>query len=145
MKLGGKLKLGATGHVIRAGDIVGGDKVAGDKIGRDKVVITAEEVGEIVFEQAKVTSREHLPSFAVAALEKLETEIDRGPRARSGVIEEHLNALLAMGVDALEVALACIASPLAGLGLVAKKVGDRVRLEAKWAAEALEQSLDGGG
>ena len=62
---------------------------------------------------------------------KVAGEVAKGKKADPGRLERLLNTLSGMAPDIFEVALATLANPLAGLGLVAKKIGDRARVEAK--------------
>ncbi len=62
-------------------------------------------------------------------VDKVKEEGQKGARADTGRIERLLNGLAAMAPDIFEVAIATLASPLAGFGLVAKKIGDRAKLE----------------
>lgn len=62
---------------------------------------------------------------------KITTEAAQGEKAEPGRIERLVNTLSAMAPDIFEVAVASLASPLAGLGLVVKKVGDRATVAAK--------------
>jgi hypothetical protein len=56
-------------------------------------------------------------------------EISKGKKADSGHLESLLNRIGSMAPDILEVAIATLANPLIGLGLVAKKIGDRAKVE----------------
>ena len=62
-----------------------------------------------------------------AELEEVEQELAKGEAADEDFLTRHLRNVGRMAPDILEVALATIASPVAGLGLVAKKVADKVR------------------
>jgi hypothetical protein len=61
-------------------------------------------------------------------------EISKGKQADPGRLERLLNTIGSMAPDILEVAIATLANPLLGLGLVAKKVSDRARVELQAAA-----------
>ncbi len=61
---------------------------------------------------------------------KIAAEASKGKQADQGRLERLLNGLSAMAPDIFEVATATIANPLAGLGLVVKKIGDKAKLEA---------------
>jgi hypothetical protein len=62
---------------------------------------------------------------------KIAEEVSKGKKADPGRLERLFNTLSGMAPDIFEVALVTLANPLAGLGLVAKKIGDRARVEAK--------------
>lgn len=59
---------------------------------------------------------------------KVAEEVSKGKEADTGRLERLLNAIGSLAPDILDVAIATIASPLAGLGLVAKKIGDKAKL-----------------
>jgi hypothetical protein len=65
------------------------------------------------------------------SVSKVAEEVSKGEKADAGRIERLLNVLGGMSADIFDVALTTLANPLAGLGLVIKKVGDRARLEMK--------------
>lgn len=50
-------------------------------------------------------------------------------KARPGRIERLLNTIASMEDDILEVTAATLANPFAGVGLVLKKINDRIKLE----------------
>ncbi len=62
-------------------------------------------------------------------VDKVKEESQKGARADTGRLERLLNSLAAMAPDIFDVAIATLASPLAGLGLVVKKIGDKAKLE----------------
>ena len=62
---------------------------------------------------------------------KIAEEVSKGKKANPGRLERLLNSVSGMAPDIFEVALATLANPLAGLGLVAKKIGDRAKVQAK--------------
>jgi hypothetical protein len=60
---------------------------------------------------------------------KVQTEATKGKDADPGRLEKLLNTLAVMSSDILDVAIATLANPLGGIGLVLKKVGDKARVE----------------
>ena len=62
---------------------------------------------------------------------KVAEEVSKGDDADLGLIERLLNMLGGMSADIFDVAVATLVNPLAGLGLVVKKVGDRAKLKTK--------------
>jgi len=60
---------------------------------------------------------------------KIQTEAAKGEQVDSGRLEKLVNTLSVMGPDIFEVAVATLANPLAGIGLVLKKIGDKAKLE----------------
>jgi hypothetical protein len=62
---------------------------------------------------------------------KIQAESERGTALDTGRLEKLINTLAVIGPDVFEVATATLANPLAGIGVVLKKIGDRARLERK--------------
>jgi hypothetical protein len=62
---------------------------------------------------------------------KIQNEAAKGMQADPGRLEKLINTLAVMASDIFDVAITTLASPLAGIGLVAKKIGDKARLERK--------------
>lgn len=60
---------------------------------------------------------------------KIKTEAAKAEQADPGRLERLLNSIAAMGPDIFEVAVTTLISPLKGIGLVLKKIGDKARLE----------------
>jgi hypothetical protein len=60
---------------------------------------------------------------------KVADEVSKGEQADSGRLERLLNVILSIAPDIFDVAIATLANPLAGLGLVAKKIGERAKVE----------------
>ena len=61
-------------------------------------------------------------------VEQVVQEAEKGKKANPGRIERLLNTMSAMAPDIFDVVIATIANPLAGLGLVAKKIGDKAKV-----------------
>jgi hypothetical protein len=64
------------------------------------------------------------------ATAKISVEAAKGPKADIDRLERLINTLNIMAPDIFEVAIATLVNPMAGIGLVLKKVGDRAKLEA---------------
>ncbi len=62
---------------------------------------------------------------------KVADEVSKGKQANAGRLERLLNTISSMAPDIFEVAVASLANPLAGIGLVATKIGDRAKVGAK--------------
>jgi hypothetical protein len=60
---------------------------------------------------------------------KIEAEATKGAQVEISRLEKLINTLNVMGPDIWDVAIASISNPLAGIGLVVKKIGDKIRLE----------------
>jgi hypothetical protein len=61
-------------------------------------------------------------------VQKIDEEIRKGPNAGKSRLEKLINTLSVMAPDIFEVVVATIQSPLAGIGIVVRKIGDKVKL-----------------
>ncbi len=62
---------------------------------------------------------------------EIETELAKGDDANESFLTRRLRNIQRMSPDILEVAVATLANPAAGLGMVAQKVAEKMRAEAK--------------
>lgn len=62
-------------------------------------------------------------------VERIHTEAAKGEQVDPGRLEKLINTLGVMGPDIFQVAIATLVNPLAGIGLVIEKVGDKAKLE----------------
>jgi|SRR5215208_269660 len=60
---------------------------------------------------------------------KVAEEVSKRKKADRSRLERLLNMIGGMAPEILDVALATLSNPLAGLGLVAKKIGEKAKLE----------------
>jgi hypothetical protein len=60
---------------------------------------------------------------------KVADEVSKGKQVDAGRLERLLNVILSIAPDVFDVAITTLANPLAGLGLVAKKIGERAKLQ----------------
>lgn len=65
----------------------------------------------------------------ISQTQKIDEEIKKGAKAEMGRLERWVNTMAVMAPDIFDVVVATLQSPLAGIGMVIKKVGDRVKLE----------------
>lgn len=61
-------------------------------------------------------------------VEQVVKEAEKGEEADPSRIERLLNTISAMAPDILDVAVATIGNPLAGIGLVIKKIGEKAKV-----------------
>lgn len=142
------------GSVSAGGDIVGGDKVTHG----DNVTIGDVSQGAAVATGRGASANVIQPSDIAAAMKqwksdietkidvqpdlsaedrkdlkehvaKIQTEAAKGKEADPGRLEKLINTLGVMGPDIFEVSVTTLANPLGGIGLVLKKIGDKVKLE----------------
>lgn len=126
----------------------GGDVITVDNKGNDNAIAAGREAKATISHggvsadlqawrkdmEQRINAIQQLPQADKADLQenvrKIAAEASRGNQADPGRLERLLNGLGAMAPDIFEVALATLANPLAGLGLVVKKIGDKAKLEA---------------
>ena len=126
------------------GAYVGGkvEVSGGDFVGRDQVVhgdkvhgLGGEELARLfagVYEQIETrppdpdVDKEEL----VETVQKVEEEAAQGEEANPKKVERWLRTLGEMAPDILDVTIACLTHPLAGVGTVIRKVAEKARAEA---------------
>ena len=67
-------------------------------------------------------------ALLVQNVEQVVKEAEKGQEADAGRIERLLNMITAMVPDILDVIITTIGNPLAGVGLVIKKIGDKAKV-----------------
>jgi hypothetical protein len=77
----------------------------------------------------KLTAEDH--ALLMQNVEQVVKEAEKGDQADESRIERLLNMISTMAPDILDVIVTTIGSPLAGIGLVIKKIGDRARVTRK--------------
>lgn len=65
-----------------------------------------------------------------AELQEVEAELQKGAEAREGFVRRRLRNIERMAPDIYDVVLATFANPVAGLGMVAKKIAEKMKAEA---------------
>jgi hypothetical protein len=83
----------------------------------------------------QIADRTDLPSADKAdlksELEIFEGEDKKGPEANEGFLAQRLRNVRRIAPDILDVAIATIANPAAGFGMIAKKVVEKMKNETK--------------
>ncbi len=64
-------------------------------------------------------------------LQSFEAEDKKGPEANEGFLAQRLRNVKRIAPDILDVAIATIANPVAGFGMIAKKVAGKMKEETK--------------
>jgi hypothetical protein len=62
-------------------------------------------------------------------IEEIKKEVQKGSQAEKSRLEKLINTLSVMSTDIFEVVIVTLQNPLAGIGLVIKKIGDKIKLE----------------
>jgi hypothetical protein len=137
----------------------GGVKVTnGDFVGRDKRTTTITGDGNVVGDHSssRVVKQQGADAAALARafadfytavqqqpdlpprdkadvqaeLEEVETELQKGEKANEGFIRRRLRNVQRMAPDIYDVVLTTFGNPIAGLGLVAKKIAEKMKADA---------------
>ncbi len=128
----------AGGDVITVSNRGQGNAIAAGRGARASVTQAAQS-GEIgawrkEIEKRIDASKDLLPADKADLKEnvaKVAEEVSKGKKADPGRLERLLNVIGGMAPDIFDVAITTLGNPLAGLGLVAKKIGERAKLEAR--------------
>jgi hypothetical protein len=133
-------------------------KAGGDVVGRDKntsasgegFAISGNVTGSKII-NSKVSNASNVSNFFLpiyravedsqltpvekndlkAEIADVETEIEKGDAADESFLTRRLHSIERMAPDILDVILTTFANPVAGLGMIAKKVAEKMRAEAK--------------
>jgi len=124
------------GDVIRIQNVGAGSAVAAGR-GAKASVINNESLSAIVEWMAQLNKKvDSLPDISRAEkedikqqVEKIGDEAQKGSKVEVGRLEKLINTISVMAPDIFDVVIASLASPLAGIGLVIKKIGDKAKLE----------------
>jgi len=85
--------------------------------------------------EKEIASLKDLPaedkSLLSQNVEQITREAEKGQKADTNRIERLLNTIAAMAPDIFDVAITTLANPLAGLGLAAKKIGEKAKVAKK--------------
>lgn len=131
-----KKKIEGRGDIIRIQSVGYGAAVAAGR-GAKASVISQESLSVIVEWMNQINKKiDSLPNVSQAEkedikqqVEKIGDEAQKGSKAEIGRLEKLINSLNVMIPDIFDVITATLANPLAGIGLVIKKIGDKVKLE----------------
>lgn len=131
-----KKKPEVVGDVIRIQNVGAGAAVAAGR-GAKASIINEESLSSINKWMTKISKKiDSLPKVSRAEkedlkqqVEKIGSEAQKGEKAEIGRIEKLINTLAVMSPDIFDVVIATLASPLAGVGLVIKKIGEKAKVE----------------
>jgi hypothetical protein len=93
-------------------------------------IITAskfKEIYEKVDESSKFSPTDK--SDLKSELQTFEDEDKKGPESNEGFLAQRLRNIKRIAPDILDVAIATIANPAAGFGMIAKKVAEKMKAE----------------
>lgn len=123
------------GDVIRIQNVTGSAVAAGR--GAKASVIKNESLSSIVEWMAQINRKiDSLPNVSQIEkedikqqVEKIGAEVQKGSKVEVGRLEKLINTLGVMANDIFDVVITTVANPLAGIGLVIKKIGDKAKIE----------------
>lgn len=128
-----------TGDTISVTDISGGAAVAAGRGASASVQMTTSSEVVTTFNEWRahieqtIDAQPHLTTGDKQDLKQqvagIQAEVAKGQQADPSRLEKLLNTLAVMSPDIFEVAIATLANPLLGIGLVAKKIGDKAKIE----------------
>lgn len=131
-----KKKTPEVGDVIRIQNVGAGAAVAAGRSAKASVT-NNESLSSIIGWMTQINKNiDSLPNVSQAEkedlkqqVEKIGDEVQKGSKAEVGRLEKLINTLNVMAPDIFDVVIVTIANPLAGIGLVIKKIGDKAKLE----------------
>jgi len=156
--VGGDVRI-EGGDFVGRDKVVYGDEVHGNKVGGDKITVgnISGSAGIAIGRGAQATVvQEGLDANEIARLfaivyrriearpddpnvdkeeltgitQEIQREIAKGDAANPNKVERWLRALALMASDILEVTVACLTSPVAGIAAAVRKVAEKARAEA---------------
>ncbi len=123
-------------RIVTAGD---GSVVVGGNVNQSVIVtgdhnrINVNSKFSAIYKQ--VDGRTDLPaadkSDLKSELQAFEDEDKKGPESNEGFLAQRLRNVKRIAPDILDVAIATIANPAAGFGMIAKKVAEKMKAETK--------------
>ena len=123
-------------RIVSAGDgsvVIGGDANQSVIITGDHNRVNVNSKFSTIYKQ--VDERTDLPaadkSDLKSELQTFEDEDKKGPESNEGFLAQRLRNVKRIAPDILDVALATIANPAAGFGMIAKKVAEKMKAETK--------------
>lgn len=123
-------------RIVSAGDgsiVVGGDANQSVIITGDHNRVNVNSKFSTIYKQ--VDERTDLPAAdktdLKSELQTFEDEDKKGPESNEGFLAQRLRNVKRIAPDILDVALATIANPAAGFGMIAKKVAEKMKAETK--------------
>lgn len=107
------------------GDFVGRDQTKNIGAGAAEAAELFEKLFAAIEKNPKLSQEEK--ADVKAEVEEVKAEAEKGEEASESFLTRRLRSIGRMAPDILEVVLATIGNPAAGLGLVAKKVADKMK------------------
>ncbi|HNT24182.1 MAG TPA: hypothetical protein PKM21_07450 [Anaerolineales bacterium] len=121
---GGGAYIGGNAH-IEGGKFVGRDDYSQQGLSLDDVKALFQDIESRVESHPNLTAEDR--ADIKAELEELIKELTKGEKMNESFVQRRLRNLGRMAPDILEVTLATIANPVAGLGVAAKKIAEKIK------------------
>jgi len=126
------INIKSNGSINIGGDVVGHDKITHNA--SNNISTFEQEVNNWRIQVEHVIDSSNLPADEKRIVKKQvdtiqETILNDKGKNPSG-LEKLINTLTVMSPDIFDVIISTLASPLAGIGLVLKKIGDKAKIEA---------------
>ncbi|MBI5933753.1 MAG: hypothetical protein HY867_08600 [Chloroflexi bacterium] len=119
---------GGAGSVVIGGNATNNTIIAGDN-NRVNASSKFKEIYQQVDERRDLTGNDK--TDLKSELQAFESDDKKGPEANEGFLAQRLRNVKRIAPDILEVATATILNPVAGFGVIAKKVAEKMKAEAK--------------
>ena len=101
-------------------------------IGNNNTVNFIQQKFEPIYEAIKSSSHEAIEKQdLIAEVDEIKDEVAKGEQANESFLSRRLRNLKKMAPDIAEVALATLANPVAGLGMIVQKVAKKIKDETK--------------
>lgn len=118
---------GGAGSVVIGGDATNNTIITGNN-NQANVVHNAFQPIYRAVEESKLPTTDK--ADITAEVKEIEAEVKKGADADESFLARRLRNIQRMSPEILDVALATFANPVAGLGMVAKKVAEKMKAEA---------------
>ena len=120
-----------NGSIVISGDVNGSNVILGDNniVNATHVVNVFQSIYRAVDEHPKLSPAEK--ADVKAEIKDVEKEIEKGEQADESGVTRHLRNVQRMAPDILDVVVTTLGNPVAGLGMVAKKVAEKMASESK--------------
>jgi hypothetical protein len=121
----------SRGGVVIGGDVTGSNIVAGN----NNVVGNVTNITNVFQEIYRKVEETNLPTQEkedlTAMVKEVEEEVKKGDQADETFLARQLRNIQRMAPEILEVIVTTFTNPAAGLGLVARRIAERMKAEAK--------------
>lgn len=111
------------------GKFVGRDDHSKNGLSADEIQLLFKDIYSAIEQKQNITLDEK--ADVKTELEEVKQELAKGEKADETFLQRRLRNMGRIAPDILEITLATMANPVAGLGIVAKKIADKMKDQAK--------------